>query len=116
MDLLPEEVTAKALSCLSLRDGWKAAAACKTYRACWRRRCRGMLRLMRNIVNIGPPVTQPGLPALCAPECITATPGGGVIIVNHGVYAHWVTAGTLETYSSEGNYLATRGNLSLIHI
>ena len=111
MELLPEEVTAKALSCLSLRDGWKAAAACKTYRACWRRRCRGMLRLMRNIVNIGPPVTQPGLPALCAPECITATPGGGVIIVNHGVYAHWVTAGTLETYPSEGNYLARRGNL-----
>ena len=111
MELLPEEVTAKALSCLSLRDGWKAAAACKTYRACWRRRCRGTLRLTRNIINIGPPVTQPGLPALCAPECITATPGGGIIIVNHGVYAHWVTAGTLETYSSEGNYLATRGNL-----
>ena len=109
--LLPEDVMANALSFLSLPDGWHAAMVCKAYRACWQRRCRGMLRLMRNIVNIGPPVTQPGLPALCAPGSITATPGGGVIIVNQGIYAHWVKAGTLETYSSEGNYLASRGNL-----
>ena len=109
--LLPEDVMANALSFLSLPDGWHAAMVCRAYRACWQRRCRGMLRLMRNIVNIGPPVTQPGLPALCAPGSITATPGGGVIIVNQGIYAHWVKAGTLETYSSEGNYLASRGNL-----
>ena len=109
--LLPEDVMANALSFLSLPDGWHAAMVCKAYRACWQRRCRGMLRLMRNIVNIGPPVTQPGLPALCAPESITATPGGGVIIINQGIYAHWVKAGTLETYSSEGNHLASRRNL-----
>ncbi len=108
--LLPEDVMAKALSFLSPPDDWQAASACKTYRACWRRRCRGMLRLMRNIVNICPD-NQQLLPALCVPESITATPGGGVIIVNHGVYAHWVTAGTLETYSSEGNHLASRRNL-----
>ena len=109
--LQSDDVVTKIMAFLSLPDGWQAALVCKAYRACWRRRCRGMLRLMRNIVNIGPLDPAWGLPALCAPECITATPGGGVIIVNHGVYAHWVTAGTLETYSSEGNYLATRGNL-----
>ena len=67
-----------------------------------------MLRFVRVIDNPGPG----GLNYIGdAPESITATPGGGVIVVNHGIYAHWVTAGTLETYSSEGNHLASQRNL-----
>ena len=104
----------KIMAFLSLPDGWHAAMVCKAYRACWQRRCRGMLRFVRIIDNPGPGGLPGGLNYNYigdAPESITATPGGGVIVVNHGIYAHWVTAGTLETYSSEGNHLASRRNL-----
>ena len=112
--LQSDDVVTKIMAFLSLPDGWHAAMVCKAYRACWQRRCRGMLRFVRIIDNPGPGGLPGGLNYNYigdAPESITATPGGGVIVVNHGIYAHWVTAGTLETYSSEGNHLASRRNL-----
>ena len=112
--LQSDDVVTKIMAFLSLPDGWHAAMVCKAYRACWQRRCRGMLRFVRIIDNPGPGGLPGGLNYNYigdAPESITATPGGGVIVVNHGIYAHWVTAGTLETYSSEGHHLASRRNL-----
>ena len=89
MELLPEEVTAKALSCLSLRDGWKAAAACKAYRACWRRRCQGILR-----------VAQQRVGRFSFIEHVTARPGGGAIVPHYG-------DDRLEIYSPEGVHVET---------
>ena len=80
---------ANALSFISLPDGWQAASACKAYRACWRRRCRGILRVARQRVGRFSHV-----------EHVTALPGGGAIVPHYG-------ADLLETYSPEGVQAAT---------
>ena len=88
--LLPEDVMAKALSFLSLPDGWQTASACKTYHACWRRRCRGMLRVARQRFG-----------RLKYADHVTALPGDdGVIVPHYGECR-------LETYSPEGVMRAT---------
>lgn len=89
MVLLPDDVATKAMSFLSLPD-WQAASACKAYHACWRRRCRGMLRVVRQRVG-----------RFEFADHLTALPGSDGIIVPH--YAE----DRLETYSPNGVQVAT---------
>uniref|UniRef100_A0A7S4EBS1 F-box domain-containing protein n=1 Tax=Pelagomonas calceolata TaxID=35677 RepID=A0A7S4EBS1_9STRA len=96
---IPEDVMAKALSYLSLPDGWQAASACKTYRACWRRRCRGMLRVARERIG-----------RFSYIDHLTALSGGdGIIVPHYGEHR-------LEIYSPEVVHRGTCAGRQFRHV
>ena len=91
---LPDDVVTKMMSFLALDEDRKSAEACKAWRTCWRRRCRGVLRLVCNNVGKFGYATH-----------VTPRPGGGAIVVNYGnTRANY---GSLETYSPAGVLLGS---------
>lgn len=68
---------------------------CKTWSACWRRRCRGMLRVVHRNLGQFRYATQ-----------VTPRPGGCAIVVNYGS-SSTQNPGSLETYSPQGELLGS---------
>ena len=98
---LPDDVVTKMMSFLDFSEDWEgnkdweSAEVCKAWSACWRRRCRGVLRCVhRNLGEFG------------YATHVTPRPGGGAIVVDYGSSAN-ENPGSLEMYSPEGVLLGS---------
>ena len=85
--LLSDDVVNIVLSFLTPEAGGGVYPACKLYRDLWRRRCTGLLRVLRSPVG-----------GLEYSEQVTAY-GDGVVVANYG-------SDRLKTYSSSGDHLS----------
>ena len=85
--LLSDDVVNIVLSFLTPEAGGGVYPACKLYRDLWRRRCTGLLRVLRSPVG-----------GLEYSEQVTAY-GDGVVVANYG-------SDCLKTYSSSGDHLS----------
>ena len=92
---LPDDVVTKMMSFLELDYDWESAEVCKAWSACWRRRCRGVLRCVHRNIGVFGYATH-----------VTPRAGGGAIVVNYGS-SETQNLGSLETYSPQGTLLGS---------
>ena len=81
--VLSDDAVTKMMSFLEPTEDRKAVLTCKTWSTCWRRRCRGLLRVVGQRIGRFPNVTH------------VSPHGGGVVVSNYD-------DNSLEAYSPEG--------------